>query len=72
MNESGVVFAKSPRNWIMMNWKMTVLLRTATNTLLSRMPANTFIFSISLELTSLNACTAQPNGLVKTQMTLID
>jgi hypothetical protein len=28
----GVVFANSPRNCTMMNWKMTVLVRTAMNT----------------------------------------
>jgi hypothetical protein len=28
----GVVLANSPRNWTMMNWKMTVLVRTAMKT----------------------------------------
>ena len=59
VNVRGVVFAKSPRNWIMMNWKTTVLPRTAANTLLSSMPSKTFILSISLELTSLNTCTVR-------------
>ena len=30
--ESGVVLAKAPRNWTMMNWKMAVKERTPTKT----------------------------------------
>lgn len=51
---SGVVLAKSPRNWTRMNWKTTVPARTPTKIEFSDMPFRTLISSISLELTSLN------------------
>lgn len=51
---SGIVFANSPRNCTMMNWKTTVLVRTPKKTQFFSMPLSTLIFSISLELISLN------------------
>jgi len=50
----GVVSAKSPKNWTMMNWKMTVPARMPMKMELSGRPLRTLISSMSLELTSLN------------------
>lgn len=50
----GVVSAKSPRNWTMMNWRMTVPVRMPMKMKLSGRPFRTLISSMSLELISLN------------------